>query len=119
MAFRVPTFNLTANIWRGNPVPPPVGAPALAGVPCQLAWDVAADVTFVSGLNFRHVMKVRFPAGTDVRGVLSATNQDLAEVPAGSGRFYTLWNVDDVGKGFPNEYRQALALPAAQPTPLP
>jgi hypothetical protein len=64
-------------------------------------------------------MKMRVPAGTDLRGNLSTTQRDLVEVPAGSGRYYEVWVVDDVAKGFFNEYRQGLILAIAQPTPLP
>jgi hypothetical protein len=48
------------------------------------------------------------PAGTDIRDEYCAGNiYDLVEVPSGSGRWYTTSLVDDVAKGFPNEYRLA------------
>lgn len=118
MAFTIPKFNLLCDIWRGNTAPP-VGDPALAEVPCQLAWDRAADYVITVGANRIHPMKLRVPAGTDLRGQLSSTFQDTVEIPSGSGRYYTCWMVDDVAKGFSNEYRQGLVFAVVQPTPLP
>lgn len=118
MPFAAPQFNLLCNIWGGNVVPP-VGLPRIANQLCQLAWDRTAGVPFLVGANIVHVMLLRVPAGTDLRDQLSATFQDVVEVPAGSGRFYTCWRVDDVARGFPNEYRQGLLRLVQHPTPLP
>jgi hypothetical protein len=63
------------------------------------------------------VMELLLPALTDVRGAITG-NQDIVEVPAGSGRFYSVAFVDDVGKGFGNEYRFALIQQLA-PWPVP
>jgi hypothetical protein len=35
----------------------------------------------------------------------------MVEVPSGSGRYYVVVAVDDVGRGFLNEHRYALVLP--------
>lgn len=122
MPFRVPRFNLVARVWHGTPAIPPAAAPDLSPQ-CQLVWDRAADIPFVrSSTPFRlgHVMKVRFPARTDVRDQNSTTNADVVEVPSGSGRFYLVFWVDDVGRGFANEYRQAMVMAIAPwPTPDP
>jgi hypothetical protein len=45
------------------------------------------------------------PALTDVRSAVQGVENDVIEVPAGSGRWYNVAGVDDVGKGFDNEYR--------------
>ena len=117
MAYRLPVFNLSANIWRsGNPTsnPPDVVSP------CQLraagkqstGQDVANDWSFL--------WAVLFPPLTDVRDAYSAPGQDTLEVPAGSGRFYQAALVDDVAKGFTNEYRIAFVLKLiAWPSPIP
>ena len=60
------------------------------------------------------------PALTDIRGSFSTAGADQLEVPIGSGRFYLVQDVDDIGKGFPNEHRLAwLILSGLQPVPLP
>lgn len=118
MAFVVPQFNLLCNVWHGQ-APPPVGAPDIAILPCQLAWDVLGDKPFVVGTNVFHLMKVRVPILTDLRGTASSTGRDVVEIPASSGRFYIVHFVDDVARGFGNEYRAAGVQLADWPTPLP
>jgi hypothetical protein len=46
-------------------------------------------------------------------------NFDLVEVPAGTGRFYRVQWVDDLGKGFDNEHRFALLLQTNTFSPWP
>jgi hypothetical protein len=49
------------------------------------------------------------PAGTDIRDMSQGgPDQDIIEVPADSGRWYSVSLVDDIGKGFDNEHRYAL-----------
>jgi len=119
MPFVVPQFNILCNVWHNGGVVPPVGAPDIADLPCQLAWDRAADNPVAIAAPIRVPMKLRVPLSTDIRGPLASTGQDIVEVPAGSGRFYALMYVDDVAKAFANEYRQALMFMAQCPTPLP
>jgi hypothetical protein len=70
-------------------------------------------------------MVLLLPKGTDVRDELNATGRDGVECPAGSGRFYEVIFVDDIGKGFPNEHRGATMEktfgpgPTEWPTPIP
>jgi hypothetical protein len=65
-------------------------------------------------------MQLLLPAGTDIRGPASSTGADSVEVPSGSGRWYGVFFVDDIAKGFSNEHRLALlAQYVPQPTPLP
>jgi hypothetical protein len=117
--FRIPTFNLLCNVWHnGALVVPPVGPPDIALLVCQLAWDLSADLLVVPA-GGKSAMKLRVPAGTDLRQLLSSTGADEVEVPAGSGRYYRCMAVDDVAKGFPNEFRQALIVFVGVPTPLP
>jgi hypothetical protein len=67
-------------------------------------------------------MFLLLPPGTDIRSGVLGTADDV-EVPAGSGRFYEVEFVDDVGKGFANEYRVALLIQTtawgAWPLPYP
>lgn len=53
------------------------------------------------------VMYLLLQAYTDIRGENSVGGADTVEVPAGSGRYYTVTWVDDIGKGFSNEHRFA------------
>lgn len=121
MAYVVPTFNLAFAIWRGPWAVPPVGPPALVGM-CNLTPGRRGNFTpVVPGVYAPGValMFVLFPALTDVRDKLSATGADLVECPAGSGRYYGVIGVDDVAKGFANEYRWAAVHSVGKPTPIP
>jgi hypothetical protein len=52
-------------------------------------------------------MNLLLPAKTDVRGPQDVRSFDMVEVPAGSGRWYSVVFVDDIGRGFANEHRTA------------
>ncbi len=118
--YRVPTFNLSCSIWRaGNDVqanPPDVvsvcnltngrsGGRELQvgplGTPVQ-----AASVLIHMGQS----LSLLLPKLTDIRGCQGggALQGDAVECPSGSGRFYVAYWVDDVGKGFANEHREAI-----------
>lgn len=125
MAYTLPTFNLTVNVWHAHDLTtgPPAGAPDV--VPsCNLALARKYEG---SGPFAMHCY---LPPLTDVRkpDVTNVDLVDIAECPAGSGRWYVIWCVDDVGKGFANEYRVAGLYPADEwtsdgawnwPTPIP
>lgn len=97
MPFVLPAFNLAVNIWRAGAIPP-VGAPAVVTF-----GNLSPGKTISEGLGaLGHVMWLRLPRFTDIRRF------DIVEVPAASGRFYKVFEVDDIGKGFPNEHRFAL-----------
>jgi hypothetical protein len=117
MAFRIPTFNLTCNIWTdwtNQPIYPIVAAPRLSLVPCQLREMRTA---FLATTGQGMYMLLVLPKGTDLRGGNRFTgvfvSGDAVEVPSGSGRFYECDAVDDVAKGFPNEYRTGAINPLA------
>lgn len=121
MAYRVPTFNLLCSFglpllagWPGSP----------AGLvfrvvdqPCNLARGrrVNFGASGGPGGSPSFMMNLLLPSLTDIRGLNSFTANgnrcDVVEVPQGSGRWYgTSW-VDDVGKGFANEFRVANVVP--------
>lgn len=104
MSYSLPQFNLTCNIWRVGS-PPPLNPPALSAM-CNLAMGRRAQIgQLATGSNY---MALLLPAATDVRDFWSnGVGGDWVEVPAGSGRFYEVVAVDDVGKGFLNEHRVA------------
>jgi hypothetical protein len=124
--YRIPTMNLLANIWRATNVI--TNPPDVASVKCCLMWDKRVHVPGFTLIyspepgiaiqNFQAslgVMTLGLPALTDIRRNDGPTGQwtgDLVEVPAESGRYYVVEGVDDVAKGFSNEYRAASIVPA-------
>jgi hypothetical protein len=120
MAYSVPTFPLSVNVWRfGNPTSNPpdlvtVGNLALGRRVTTQWWNWGSQ-TFPSLFNVLLV-----PASTDVRGWNDAVGRDTVECPAGSRRYYTVEWVDDSGKGFANEHRVAvLSQQSPWPAPIP
>jgi len=108
MAFTVPNFNLLCDIWEG---PFPTKTRRLADVPCNLAMGRRVQQLFIDPTNILTAPaapSLLLPAGTDIRDVdCDVVDSDFVEVPAGSGRWYIVLLVDDVAKGFDNEYRIA------------
>lgn len=116
--FTLPTFNLTANIWRfGNPTsnPPDVVSPVNL---CRGYRTSQTIVRVATGNVGRGGMWLLLPAGTDIRDTKDPAGADTVECPAGSGRMYIVTWVDDAGAGFANEHRFA-ALADLAPWPLP
>lgn len=119
MAFAPPTFNLVVNIWRYNQN---VGTPPAVITAGNLSPGKRVVMNYGLPLlpfNAAHIypvpppMELLLPKGTDVRRLVPAVSgSDVVEVPAGSGRYYVVTGVDDVGKGFPNEYRLATVVVA-------
>lgn len=114
MAFKLPTFNLKCNISQ----PDVAGTPGIPTAPfrltnqtCQLTYGRRVQVASTGGTAEVGVltltMNLLLPKGVDVRGPQDTVSFDMAEVPAGSGRWYRVVGVDDVGKGFTNEHRTA------------
>jgi len=111
VAFRKPVFNIFCNIWRAvdfRAGAAPVGMPALGMVPCNLQFGRKEGLE-----SDRMAMWLLLEPGTDIRDPWGVANRqegqaDAVEVPAGSGRFYTVVYVDDVASGFPTQYRTAL-----------
>lgn len=113
MAFSPPTFNSKCAIYRSLEL-----APTYTDVPCNLAFG-----TRYAQLNFETTtmgvippfvgivtMYLLLPASTDIqdRFCEGATVGDYVECPQGTGRFYFVLSVDDIGKNFPNEHRCAM-----------
>lgn len=106
--YHLPRFPLVANIWRA-PTIPPVGSPDLVVI-CQLRWlnRGVGTFDFDGFLGNEYVRTLYVPKLTDIRQGDSAHVGDTVECPGGSGRFYAVLAVDDVAKGFSNEFRAAL-----------
>jgi hypothetical protein len=123
MAFILPAFNLSVNIWRSSAGQPPVGAPDVVTIG-NLAMGRRVQVGSIGGTTSLGVpfygMSLLVPALTDVRADPYFTSADTVEVPAGSGRWYYVVFVDDIGKGFANEHRAAQLVQYLRPTwPVP
>lgn len=112
MAFTLPDFNLLCDIYRG----PWTGKVlALTNQPCNLSWAKRIQPGFSlgttpQGANAQCPMTLLLEAGVDIRddSGLVGGSADVVEVPSGSGRWYGVFYVDDIGKGFANEHRGAL-----------
>lgn len=121
MAFSVPAMPLPVNVWRqGAALTDP---PAVTTVG-NLAWGrrVAAPASGgTSGLGVVFTAEtLLLPPLVDVRDGSCPSGPDVVEVPAGSGRFYDVATVDDIGKGFANEHRAAvLTKHGPWPQPIP
>lgn len=100
-----PTLNLLCNIWKqlDTHLGPPIVAPTHPNVPCNLQY-----ARKIHGANLGYIF-VLLPKGTDVEDtpLSSAATFDVMEIPAGSKRWYCVYVVDDMAKGFPTETRVA------------
>lgn len=120
MHIKSPKFPLLCNIYAG--AIPPVGV-LRNSAKCQLQWtglDMNGS-TMPVGFYSTAVRQLWMPAFTDIRPAQMAMFPDIVEVPAGSLRFYQVIDVDDIAKGFPNEFRMALIamIPFIWPIPIP
>jgi hypothetical protein len=131
MAFVLPTFNLTCNIWRSQPPTPVLPADVVALCNFSLGKRISTGADYIpwfnlpagGGVGISCLIRIMLlPALTDIRGLYTAGLPDWVEVPAGSGRFYRCMDVDDMAKGFANEHRLAWVIPQHDlplPVPLP
>lgn len=131
MPYVIPQFNLFCQLWDYPaytlvPPVPPAADPREVNVPCALVYGRRVNVAAALGYGeFGYptfLMNLLLPAGTDIRGPQNRTGgPDLVEVPQGSGRYYVVYGVDDIGKGWPNEHRtaaiQSLAFTWSPPYP--
>jgi hypothetical protein len=113
MAFTLPDFNLTCEIFAG---PYDTRALRISGQVCNLAmgkrttWGYHDPTVVGYGIATATLL---LPPLVDIRenaqlsGPFGTGVYDIVEVPSGSGRWYTVNSVDDIGKGFPNEHRWA------------
>lgn len=115
MAFTLPTFNLVCDFYTG---PWATKAYRLTengnlawGKRTLGIWGSAGDTSFSPAVYSETLL---LPALTDVRSAALTGHNDLIEVPSGSGRWYVVQAVDDIGKGFANEHRAAIITMASQ-----
>lgn len=101
------TMPSKANIFRG-PVCPPVPPPVLSNVDCylqQARTTFQYSATTLSPSTYRYIY---MPKGTDVRCNSDGSNGDVVELPAGSGSFYLVIDIQDWHKGLDDEERRLL-----------
>lgn len=113
MGFVVPQMPLGVNIWNSTLV---TNAPTISTV-CNLSPGrrtffagpvVTTNITLGALIVFGDLLECLLPKGTDIRGAQHAGLDSIVECPKGTGRYYYVVWVDDVAKGFANEYRLAL-----------
>lgn len=109
MPFTLPTFNLTVDIYSG----PWTSKSLRLSSPANFAFGRRvqqqyqdAGVPDHSVCSFQQLLLL--PPLTDIRSGILVLFSDVVEVPSGSGRWYGVFAVDDIGKGFPNEHRAAV-----------
>jgi hypothetical protein len=108
MAFTLPSFNLSVDIYTG----PWLTKVLRVTSDANLAFGRRSQVQYPSlgdpGAAPASVYEILLlPAITDIRSYFLTGQTDVVEVPSGSGRWYGVEWVDDVGKGFDNEHRAA------------
>lgn len=109
MAFRLPQFPMSAALWSSAAGTPPFLPAPRVTTPCQLRLLKTAIVDGANQHPGTNNVLLLVPPHTDVRMADGAGNAgDWAEVPQGSGRFYTVDAVEDCAKAFTNEYRVAV-----------
>lgn len=117
--FHTPTFNLQCSAWYPPHAPPLT--PDLVAISCCLRSPGRQSVGYYPHpgvVNPQWILCV--PRGTDLRDQYCAPGLYYVEVPSGSGRIYSVVIVDDVARGFANEYRIAyIEKVGTWPTPIP
>jgi hypothetical protein len=103
--YRVPIFNLSIQVYRRAPADPTWTPFATHMGQLRAPGRNFVGQTYEEELN--PLWLLLLPIGTDVRDPSSGTHPDHVFVPAGSIRRYVVALVDDVAKGFANEYRMA------------
>jgi len=108
MAYILPDFNLTCDIYTG----PWLTKVFRLSSDCNLA--IGRRVMFIpfdwanQAPTYAPLSQLLLPPLTDVQDASVTGEPDIIECPAGSGRWYRVAGVDDMGKGFPNEHRFAM-----------
>lgn len=131
MAYKIPEFNLLCDIYEIGPTSNTFRLQSVCalimGPLRRFPTTGAAGAPGAGG----YTPILALPALTDIRDGSCQLVSNLVDVPAGSGRWYISLMVDDVAKGWPNEYRIATLaktwkfpgsqnnLPGFWPNPIP
>jgi len=119
--FRTPSFPLTCGIWRNGHLHS--NAPDVLSE-CSLTPGLLGSTAISLGVSQGQgdfgAMWLLLPPCTDIRDRAAPGGRDSCEVPIGSGRFYDVAWVDDIGLGYPNEHRFASVIKTVDwPVPFP
>lgn len=108
MSFTLPTFNLSVNVFTGVfPFVTPRVVTTGNLTPGRRVMVSQSTAFLGAAGDLGPASLLLLPAGTDIRDASCNNLPDVVEVPAGSGRWYQVGQVDDIGKGFANEHRYA------------
>lgn len=108
MAFTLPAFNLQVNIYTGPWLTKLLRSSPMGNLAAGRRVLPDPGFYYTDPGQYSPAMTLLLPALTDVRDASNSTEGDIVEVPAGTGRWYTVIGVDDIGKGFANEHRFAM-----------
>lgn len=117
MAYRLPTFNLLANVWTcdANPFPTD-GLPTYTDVPMQKyiaprsSWPVSPPASPSYWRNYHPPVQLRMPRVSPAFGPWPGWKMSCIECPAGSGQYYRPTFNDIQHEGFVNEYGLVIAV---------
>lgn len=111
------TAPIVVNIWRY--ASPPPAAPVSTTAANLMMGLRRSNITLIESVAaFSSFLYLCVAKGYDIRGWWDGSGGDYVEAPAGTNRYYQVMAVDDVGKGFSNEYRIAFMQQVTQPFAL-
>jgi hypothetical protein len=117
MVYTLPTFNLSCNVFSMGGGTWATRSLRIGLLPCNLAMGRRVQQYSLGTANDSTnaaAPSILVPPLSDVRDFSSGGQADMIECPAGSGRWYQVLGVDDIGKGFANEHRLVWAEKAFQ-----
>jgi hypothetical protein len=108
MPFSVPAFPLTVDVYSGPWLTKTLRFAVAGNLQAGRRIFTAPNLEATINDIFNGPAFLLVPALTDIRDLnQNVPFNDIVEVPSGSGRWYGVAEVEDVGKGFPNEFRRA------------
>ncbi len=116
MTFKLPTFNVQANVWHGTTAIPPTRPPDSSPFG-NLCLGRRVPMKAPPGPTAPSYTWLLCPWGTDLRSTIYGGAADTVECPAGSGRYYTVEWVENVATGFANQHVAAILTQAGTWTP--
>lgn len=112
MAFTVPRFNITVNVFTGPWLTKTLRVADLAANFAIGRREQQAGNDFINASSFQPESGLTafllLPSGSDVRSQSNGGGvQDVIEIPSGSNCWYQCTAWEDMAMGFPNQYRMA------------
>lgn len=126
MTFKAPVFPVPCNIWHQQFGPAPTRSPDVVTT-CSVGYlrFWSAQYSNQGGSTGQTFVVIRLPKGTNIHDALQLplppvggqAGGDTIEAPAGSGRFYSVTMLTQVGQGFINEHLNAFCARCYNDTP--